>query len=577
MSELLKRTTPSPTNQLPIKIQVNCTVISARINSQLITGKKDHSWSVVFGPKKSQFQTQVSAEPTEPRWHDQATLKCHYTDTFQFKLKDKKQTVAKHETAIPNIPRVKTPITYQLSGKQGVIADLMVSCWVSGYIPPSQSQSSSRTSEVLTKLHTLPRKHPSLKRPCHLPADGWDPPPSPLLRTSGSLSNAHSESNIASRKRSGLIWDSGDKLDSPTPQTPLGYRGDSSSSLSSCPDRSSMSSLTESLRSQPAYTTPNRIPTPHVTAVYPRVLSLDRNTRVYVTGEHLCQTQDDILELKIGDISCTEYIESVSCSEIQLTIPALIYMPDHKGHLFLHTRQGTCEAKNIPISFQQGVTEIQYSRISVNSDLRDSPASSTDDLKVKSFPETVPSSHARYSMISDQLMPPEVTGLGPRQATLRGDVQITLRGNYLGISRDDVIRVGVAGVDCTHSLEYFSSYKIVVTCPAVPFPCSGPVVVETSSGGIGLSGMHFSFVDEDTLGTKEYLAGKSPNRPSVKKMSTHKEEQLIKLNQELQSSNSQLKVINKEHTDEIKRLQEYIDKLVARIMIQNPELLLADT
>ena len=83
-----------------------------------------------------------------------------------------------------------------------------------------------------------------------------------------------------------------------------------------------------------------------------------------------------------------------------------------------------------------------------------------------------------------------------------GGVQITLRGNNLGSSREDVMRVGVAGVDCTHSLEYFSSYKIVVTCSAVPFPCSGPVVVETDSGGIGMSGMHFSFVDEDTLGTK---------------------------------------------------------------------------
>ena len=70
------------------------------------------------------------------------------------------------------------------------------------------------------------------------------------------------------------------------------------------------------------------------------------------------------------------------------------------------------------------------------------------------------------------------------------------------MNREDVSRVGVAGVDCTRSLEYYSSYKIVVTCPAVPFPCSGPVVVETVSGGVGVSGMHFSFVDEDALGAK---------------------------------------------------------------------------
>ena len=63
-------------------------------------------------------------------------------------------------------------------------------------------------------------------------------------------------------------------------------------------------------------------------------------------------------------------------------------------------------------------------------------------------------------------------------------------------------RVGVAGVDCTPSLEYYSCYKIVVTCPPVAFPCSGPVVVVTASGGVGISGMHFSYVDEDTLGPK---------------------------------------------------------------------------
>ena len=79
---------------------------------------------------------------------------------------------------------------------------------------------------------------------------------------------------------------------------------------------------------------------------------------------------------------------------------------------------------------------------------------------------------------------------------------MTLRGNNLGLSRDDVTRVGVAGMDCTSTLEYYSSYKIVVTCLPAKFPCSGPVVVETASGGIGLSGMLFTYVDEDSLGVK---------------------------------------------------------------------------
>ena len=158
----------------------------------------------------------------------------------------------------------------------------------------------------MTRLHSLPRKHPSLKRPSHQPADGGDAPPSPLLRSNTSLSNAHSDSNIGSRKRlvpirchipsfpgyrSGLIWDSRDITESPLPSHPLGYKGDSSSSLSSCTERSSVSSLTESLRSQPLYTTPNRIPTPHVTGVSPRVISLDRNTRYAIYSNTVIRTQ----------------------------------------------------------------------------------------------------------------------------------------------------------------------------------------------------------------------------------------------------------------------------------------------
>ena len=147
MSEFGRRT-PSPTNQSSAKLQINCTVISAKIKTELLSGRREHSWSVVFGPKKSQFQTQVSAEPSEPRWHDQATLKCHLSDHFQFKLKDRKQTVAKYETNVSLLPRVKNPVSLQLTNKQGHIGDLTVSCWVSGYVPPNPSQQTNRTSDV---------------------------------------------------------------------------------------------------------------------------------------------------------------------------------------------------------------------------------------------------------------------------------------------------------------------------------------------------------------------------------------------------------------------------------------------
>jgi hypothetical protein len=69
-----------------------------------------------------------------------------------------------------------------------------------------------------------------------------------------------------------------------------------------------------------------------------------------------------------------------------------------------------------------------------------------------------------------------------------------LRGSYLGESRDDVMQVLVAGVDCTDSLEYFSPSKLAVVAGQRPAPGSGPVVVQTRTGGVGVSWINFSFV-----------------------------------------------------------------------------------
>ena len=52
---------------------------------------------------------------------------------------------------------------------------------------------------------------------------------------------------------------------------------------------------------------------------------------------------------------------------------------------------------------------------------------------------------------------PEVTGISPSEGSLEGGERVTLRGSNLGKSRLDVVRVVMAGVDCTHTVEYFSS------------------------------------------------------------------------------------------------------------------------
>ena len=51
---------------------------------------------------------------------------------------------------------------------------------------------------------------------------------------------------------------------------------------------------------------------------------------------------------------------------------------------------------------------------------------------------------------------PEVTGVSPNEGPVAGGQRVVLRGSHLGESREDIVQVLVAGVDCTDSVEYFS-------------------------------------------------------------------------------------------------------------------------
>jgi len=52
--------------------------------------------------------------------------------------------------------------------------------------------------------------------------------------------------------------------------------------------------------------------------------------------------------------------------------------------------------------------------------------------------------------------PPEVSGISPSSSPLEGGQRVVLRGSNLGECKEDVVRVLLAGVDCTKTLEYFS-------------------------------------------------------------------------------------------------------------------------
>ena len=89
---------------------------------------------------------------------------------------------------------------------------------------------------------------------------------------------------------------------------------------------------------------------------------------------------------------------------------------------------------------------------------------------------------------------PEITGLSPKSGPSSGGTQITVRGCNLGMSKEEIASITVCGCDLYSSLEYHSPAKLVVVTK--PWTGSGPVVIETKSGGRGISTLNFTFQDK---------------------------------------------------------------------------------
>ena len=117
----------------------------------------------------------------------------------------------------------------------------------------------------------------------------------------------------------------------------------------------------------------------------------------------------------------------------------------------------------------------------------------------KKEPPTHEPSFFKSSTTSHTFPAPEVNGLSPKMADSSGGALVVIRGDYLGRDADDVLHVFICGVDMVSNLKYVSSSKLIVTLlPCTP--CSGNVIVETKSGGLGSSTVEFSFVESSAAG-----------------------------------------------------------------------------
>uniref|UniRef100_H3CIC5 Plexin b2a, tandem duplicate 1 n=1 Tax=Tetraodon nigroviridis TaxID=99883 RepID=H3CIC5_TETNG len=103
---------------------------------------------------------------------------------------------------------------------------------------------------------------------------------------------------------------------------------------------------------------------------------------------------------------------------------------------------------------------------------------------------------------------PKITAISPRQGPLNGRILVTIKGSNMGVRKEDIKRITVAGVDCVHQEDRYSVSTSVV-CeigPAkrvppsdVPFEPTHAGVVEVlvEGGRSGMSEFNFTYRDPE--------------------------------------------------------------------------------
>uniref|UniRef100_A0A8C1S019 Plexin b2a n=1 Tax=Cyprinus carpio TaxID=7962 RepID=A0A8C1S019_CYPCA len=96
-----------------------------------------------------------------------------------------------------------------------------------------------------------------------------------------------------------------------------------------------------------------------------------------------------------------------------------------------------------------------------------------------------------------QCPPPKITDIVPRYGPLNGQISVTIKGSNLGIKQEDIKRITVAKVPCTHQPERYSVSTSVVceigSLSSKELNKSGSVEVEVEGGGKGQSVLNFTY------------------------------------------------------------------------------------
>ncbi|XP_035391860.1 plexin-B2b isoform X2 [Electrophorus electricus] len=91
--------------------------------------------------------------------------------------------------------------------------------------------------------------------------------------------------------------------------------------------------------------------------------------------------------------------------------------------------------------------------------------------------------------------PPGITDIIPHYGPLNGGISVTIKGSNLGIQKDDIKSITVAGVPCVHQEEKYSVSTSVVCKIGPSSPRAGRVEVEVRGGRTGMSSVLFTYRD----------------------------------------------------------------------------------
>uniref|UniRef100_A0A8C9Y898 Plexin b2a, tandem duplicate 1 n=1 Tax=Sander lucioperca TaxID=283035 RepID=A0A8C9Y898_SANLU len=91
---------------------------------------------------------------------------------------------------------------------------------------------------------------------------------------------------------------------------------------------------------------------------------------------------------------------------------------------------------------------------------------------------------------------PEITDIIPRFGPLNGQISVTIKGSNMGIKREDIKRITVAGVNCVHQGDRYSvSTRIPPSDIPPEISYTGAVEIEVEGGRTGTSKVEFTYRD----------------------------------------------------------------------------------